>query len=458
MHTPSKAAPANPALLRLGPYASASSSRLQSLYADISRQKHSNPVAYRANVEWWRGTLEAVTRAGLGSGSRLVLSANARLMDLLRYPGAGKPLALPTAIAELRTQKVLLTKAEFLSAAKSVYDPGWLPVRIAAFVVGKPLWWALEQLGVVGEEGMISSASSSSGGRDTSWWDDYVLLPLIEEVADAVLVRQSLTPGDASDVLYSFESFKATFSDVLGDDAPLGDEDVKIVLKFLQRDRKCIVIDEQVIKFVGTGSPSEITAVDRGILELMEAVQHLQAQVDQLQGSIDQYTQKATTAVQQKHKSVALTYLRQRKQLEELLQKRLGSLETLDGTLLRVKTAASDIEIIKSYESSSTTLRAILSHPSLQRDSIEKTMDAMAEANADAREIDEAIRIGSNVALGVDESAFDEDELAQELQRLASEVEAEKVDDVERMLNKSSLATPVTPPREEEEQKIPQAA
>lgn len=40
-----------------------------------------------------------------------------------------------------------------------------------------------------------------------------------------------------------------------------------------------------------------------------------------------------------------MTRLRARKQLEEVLKKRLGSLEVLHSTLLRVETSAGDIEV-----------------------------------------------------------------------------------------------------------------
>jgi len=79
-------------------------------------------------------------------------------------------------------------------------------------------------------------------------------------------------------------------------------------------------------------------------------------------------------------------------------------------------------QIMKSYESSTLTLRAILSHPSLQRDKIDATMDAMAEASADAREVDEAIKVGGEGAIGVD---VDEGELEEELNRLVREAEGE---------------------------------
>jgi charged multivesicular body protein 7 len=142
-----------------------------------------------------------------------------------------------------------------------------------------------------------------------------------------------------------------------------------------------------------------------------------------------------------KLKPLAMAHLRTRKQLEDLLTKRLNSLGILESTLIRVDAAAGDVEvwpvihscanllimhlqIMKSYESSTATLRAILAHPSLQRDHIEETMEAMAEANSEAKDVDEAIRINGNVALGVEE----DDDLEEELKALVGEAEGEKLE------------------------------
>lgn len=50
-------------------------------------------------------------------------------------------------------------------------------------------------------------------------------------------------------------------------------------------------------------------------------------------------------AIREQHKSLALSYLRSRKQLEEVLTQRLGSLEILQSTLLRVEAAAENIQV-----------------------------------------------------------------------------------------------------------------
>lgn len=66
-------------------------------------------------------------------------------------------------------------------------------------------------------------------------------------------------------------------------------------------------------------------------------------------------------------------------------------------------------------------------------------MEALAEANADAKEIDETIRIGGDVALGIDD-----DDLAEELAGLVEEAEREdqEEEDVEEIRRRLSNLSP----------------
>jgi len=229
-----------------------------------------------------------------------------------------------------------------------------------------------------------------------------------------------------ADTLYSFDSFRATFAASALPGVTLSDKDLRVLLKFLERDRRAVVTDKEVIKFVRTGfGTPEVTAVDHGALELKCAVANLTSQIDSITAKIDSHKAKAASAIRQQHKSLALSYLRSRKQLEEVLTQRLGSLETLQSTLLRVEAAAEDIQIVKAYESSTATLRALLAHPSLQRDAMERTFDALADANADARELDDAVRSGMDLAVGAAAPPEDEDEINAELAALVAEAEAE---------------------------------
>lgn len=53
-------------------------------------------------------------------------------------------------------------------------------------------------------------------------------------------------------------------------------------------------------------------------------------------------------------------------------------------------------------------------------------MSALAEINADAKEVDEAVKIGADIAIGV-EDVIDDEDLEEELRGLVEEAEREKV-------------------------------
>ena len=95
------------------------------------------------------------------------------------------------------------------------------------------------------------------------------------------------------------------------------------------------------------------------------------------------------------------------------------------------------------YESSTATLRAVLAHPSLQRESIDQTLDALAEANTNAKEIEDAVRIGADVALNVDQ--IDDEDVEMELTKLIEEVTLESNEHgrVEQRLGDGKMKVPL---------------
>jgi len=95
-------------------------------------------------------------------------------------------------------------------------------------------------------------------------------------------------------------------------------------------------------------------------------------------------------------------------------------------------------QIIKAYETSTSTLRAVLADPALQRDRVDATMDALADALADQQEIDEAIQSGGQLAVAGSHAGaeVDEDELEKELQGLVDDKKREEGEVIEREMGK----------------------
>ncbi|TFL07411.1 Snf7-domain-containing protein, partial [Pterulicium gracile] len=391
-------------------FSGVSKSRLQALYSDFSRQKESNPTSYSSSIDWWRRTLyELVASGHCMPEDRLVLHVNAELLDSLSMPSIGKPLALGTVMTELQLTSTFFSQREFLAASSSIYSSGWSPTQILTYVLVKPLSWTLGRLGILGD--------SNTSTRDSrSCFGDYVTVGLVERAADEVLKILSHQTPDLAGSLYDFESFRETFASAVPTSkarGALSDVDARVLLKYLERDRGVVVREAEVIKFVVNAEYGEkqVTPIDRGVLELKAGLHRVKAQVEAAQAQISDCVQKAAGAVKLKQNEAAIGFLRLKKLHQDTLQKRLISQQNLQTMLLQIENAAGDIQIMQSFESSTAALRAILAHPSLKHDHIDETMSAMADANADAQEIHDAIHV-------VGDDAVDEAELADELAAL----------------------------------------
>ena len=265
----------SPQLSSLPTYSTLTSLRLKALYSDFTHQKQSNSSSYASNVEWWKQTLEAALLRGWlseahGGGvspDRIVLHASGMTFaDRFRVEGSGRPLGIPTVIvsgqlhrrsalshrritlaqAELCDSKALIPMADFLNASRSIYDPGWLPYRVANFVVGKPLWWALGQLGLVDSHG-AAFGDSSAAERWKKVRGDYVVVSLVEGAAERILDQQRRkSSGQAADSLYNLESFRDEFASCAFDAAPLSVLDIKVLLRYLERDKGAIIVRGEV--------------------------------------------------------------------------------------------------------------------------------------------------------------------------------------------------------------------
>jgi charged multivesicular body protein 7 len=141
---------------------------------------------------------------------------------------------------ELVNSRVAVPLQQFLTMSQPVHDPGWFPYRVAAFVVGKPLQWALHQLNL----------NSSEDESDTERWNrikgDYVLVGVVERAAGAVFASQRARGVSHADTLYTFDSFRTTFAASALPGVTLSDKDLRILIKFLERDRGVVITENEV--------------------------------------------------------------------------------------------------------------------------------------------------------------------------------------------------------------------
>ena len=90
---------------------------------------------------------------------------------------------------------------------------------------------------------------STNDTRSVTWSDEYVVLSLVETAADAVISRQRSNFRGPGDALYTIEGFRNEFALVLNS-AELSKQDLDVLLKFLERDRRVLVFGHEVYSSV----------------------------------------------------------------------------------------------------------------------------------------------------------------------------------------------------------------
>ncbi|KAG9034413.1 hypothetical protein FS837_002222 [Tulasnella sp. UAMH 9824] len=318
----------------------------QALYSDVYRQKQSNPEGFQPSIGWWTNTLETVVKKGKQpqprSRDHLVLHASYKLAEALRKSFGEQDYHRVTDAHEVRGIDTLPAE-----------------LNVASFVVGRPLWWALSQLPFFGDDG----SSLTSEQRRANYKGDYVVLSILKPAADAIIARRKSKPPGFTESLYTRQSFQAEFESVALKGATLSQLDVDVVLKYLERDARVVIVQKN-------------------------------------------------------------------KQLEKLLAKRLNAQETLTTVLNKIESAATEVEpLIHPPECSEQFDRTLL-----QQESVDATLERMADVLADHKEIEDAISLSDDLVVssaGVPD--VDDEELKDELEMLIEEQKKDEDEEKERL-------------------------
>jgi charged multivesicular body protein 7 len=162
----------------------------------------------------------------------------------------------------------------------------------------------------------------------------------------------------------------------------------------------------------------EITEADIGTLTILSTIKTIDTQITSISAEITKNQLLAKTRLASGQKTLALSSLRSKKVLEEILSRRLSISEQLHKVLTSINTAQNDVGIMGAYETATKTLKGILAKPELDISRVEQTTEELAEVLASQEEVDSAIRVGGSVAVGAAGVGVNEDELEKELEGL----------------------------------------
>ena len=402
-------------------------SRLPSLYSDLTVQKTSNPEGYAANITAWTAALSRLLISG-HLGSRLVLHADDSLLDNLASGKYGRP-SLGCVLDEgVRSGKFIEEKT-FLSQERGIYERGW-----GAWEVVR---WGLRQVGVE-----INRSFEAGGGRVRR--GEVVVVEGLEEVERRLRKRRDLRGEGVTDRVLSRDAFAETVAGLFAHDGeetveekgsptlPLSEQDLKVLLRYLSRDKHLLSYDDTTIKFSpsSTSSPPEpITQQDRTIASLKTLITTLSRQTSSLSTKISTLQLQATTSLKNHNKPSALSALRSKKLAEKTLQQRLATLSQLTEIFTKIEDAVSQVEILAVMESSATTLKSL----NKKIGGVERVEDVLESLREEVSKVDEVSTVLAEPGAVDQKTLLDEDEVDEELERMERE-EKEKEEKVREEL------------------------
>ncbi|WFD01045.1 hypothetical protein MYAM1_003805 [Malassezia yamatoensis] len=378
---------------------------LVTLYAELSGQSVTNANAFRAKIDWWTRTLDKVTWQGLTS-DRLILALDEAFLSELAIPSVGRPMCLGVVMTDMMERQLAMSSEAFFDRSKPITHTKATWSKIAWSWIGQPAWQIAS--GWIRENDSI--------GDEEVWRrvrGNYVLLDNVEKAAELFHKQVFSKICRDMDTIFSREEIMErlkSFHDEKGNSMHFTTNDCKVLLRYLERDRGVLVTDGHLYKVVISGKPAKINPIDHDMYAVRSMHDKLSTQIDQLEKRIAQTQDQILQALRTKQPEYrAKAYLRTRKQLEDLLEKRTMAWENISATLLKIEQAEGDAEIMHTYETSVTTLRKLLADPALQPERIATTMDDLAEVVQQNDETHAAIGPVNDI---------DEDEIAKELEQL----------------------------------------
>lgn len=234
---------------------------------------------------------------------------------------------------------------------------------------------------------------------------EYIILPIIENEAKKIISEINEK--------YLFKTERILFIEDLEKDFP----NISLLIPYLYSTNIAVSWEwkgRQVIKFRSESETKvQYSEIDNGIISLKTTQSILQLQIDRISEGILNYKKLATKAGKDGNKPLAYSYIRRKKQLEDISNKRHSALETIQTILVSIQNADTDKEIFDALKLGNNSLTVAVKENGVDVDTVEDIMIDVQQALQDQQEIDMAIIENEKQINNIDDS-----ELLEELERL----------------------------------------
>ncbi|PHZ14555.1 uncharacterized protein RHIMIDRAFT_235328 [Rhizopus microsporus ATCC 52813] len=397
------------------------SMRLNSLYSDFSKSHTVNPYAYEANVEFWRAIVLDCNQQGYLRTPKYATAINKHtIAEDFRRPLKGKPLALDCVLEHMEKKGDLMTIDKFIQTY--TFKATWAE-------------WFYHRL------------SPSRYWHSSSEDHFYVIMPTIELIAKHIISEHFEIPTKrTTDHLFTLSAFKHKYAHHFVNEIDLTEDDIMLVLRYLHI-HYGIAVEEnvkgygttyQVIKFPSRqGEIADITKHDEAMISIQTTCHALSIQIDELQKKIEEFERLSVEEHKKGHKAKSLYYIRKRKGFQQVLEKRIKSMETMDNILMKIETSHDDLQVVQAFNVGADTLRDLLGQDGLSIETINDVMEKVSNSLQDQNEIEEAMQSGMNDTIPYNDQEI-EAELAQLIEKEEPVVEAKENKEVNPVIDNNN--------------------
>ncbi|KAI8886930.1 hypothetical protein K501DRAFT_176641 [Backusella circina FSU 941] len=231
-----------------------------------------------------------------------------------------------------------------------------------------------------------------------------------------------------SDTCMTLNEFKEKYARHFINQLEMTETDVMWLLKYLQSQHGVAIANDvrgyattyMLIKLPQRNTETAIiTKHDEAVLSIRTTSHALSVQVDELQKKSEELEQQSREEKSKGRIPKALYCLKKKRTLQDILQKRLHSMETMDTILMKMEASQDDKQVVEAFNLGADALRNLLGGEGLSLESVDDAMQNIQNALRDQKEVEDAIKMGNDDIANL--SGYSDTDLEQELSQLMEE-------------------------------------
>jgi len=375
--------------------------RMQTLFTAFREIKDDNydTLFVESNndkIFFWKNVIYLAQQEKILNQNNNVLTFPGKNLDQFFCRNGITPSCIGSVINELQK------KGELMEINSYTNPAGWKLNLIK--LVFSPITWSFSKL--------IGSNNDTTELKDVI----YVNVSILKKICEKILNLHYNLNFYKIDNLITKSDFINKYKSInLKDkDLNLSETDIDLILIQLKRNNNINIINHEditMLKFKEKNDKSnniEFSSSDINVLKLKNSIEIIMNQVEQDESKKESIQKKVKECIKNKQKVKALFLLKEKKMVQQFIEKKMSSYNTLQNILLKIQSCESDNDILNAMKLGSDTLKQYIEEKDLSVDRIDDVFSYIEDTLMDFDEIESTIKQNQPVS-NLNDAEFEEE-------------------------------------------------